>query len=127
MTRTIMPEDVVQALKPEYVAPLVAALCSDKLSNPTGGLYETGSGWIARTRWQRARGVDFPLDRPLMPENVSKKLAKIVDFDDGRADHPENQVDGSKYSNENMAKFLKVWQSLKVFGRIKFANELIFR
>ncbi|KAF2815412.1 Fox2 protein [Mytilinidion resinicola] len=108
MTRTIMPEDVVQALRPEYVAPLVMALCSDKLSNPTGGLYEAGVGWIAKTRWQRARGADFPLDKSLTPEDVLKEFASIVNFDDGRADHPENQADGSKYSNINMAKYLKV-------------------
>lgn len=58
MTRTIRPEEEVQMLKPEYVAPLVSALCSE---NPpaTGQLYEAGSGYFAATRWQRARGIDF--------------------------------------------------------------------
>jgi multifunctional beta-oxidation protein len=50
MTRTVMPEDMIQALKPEYVAPLVVALCSDKCPTPTGGLYESGCGWVAATR-----------------------------------------------------------------------------
>ena len=58
MTRTVWPEEMVQAVKPEYVAPLVAALCSEK-PPATGQLYEAGSGWFAATRWQRARGVDF--------------------------------------------------------------------
>lgn len=59
MTRTVRPEEEVQMLKPDYVSPLVAALCSD---NPpaAGQLYEAGSGYFAATRWQRARGVDFP-------------------------------------------------------------------
>lgn len=62
MTRTVWPEEQVQALKPEYVAPLVVALCSE---NPpaSGQLYEAGSGWFAATRWQRARGVDFDLEQ----------------------------------------------------------------
>ena len=58
MTRTVRPEDEVLAMKPEYVAPLVAALCSEK-PPAAGQLYEAGTGWFAATRWQRARGVDF--------------------------------------------------------------------
>lgn len=60
LTRTIMPEEMVQALKPDYVAPLVVALCSNKVPTPTGGLFEVGSGWIAKTRWQRSGGAPLP-------------------------------------------------------------------
>ena len=72
LTRTIMPEDLVQALKPNYVAPLVVALCSDMVPQPSGGLYEVGSGWIASTRCQRAGGHDFPSNIVLTPEHVVK-------------------------------------------------------
>jgi multifunctional beta-oxidation protein len=58
-------------MKPEYVAPLVAVLCSDKCPDPYGHLYEAGTGWFAATRWQRARGVDFPHDQGVpAPERV---------------------------------------------------------
>lgn len=60
MTRTVWAEQAVNSLKPDYVAPLVAALCSEKPPS-AGQLYEAGSGWFAATRWQRARGVDFPI------------------------------------------------------------------
>ncbi|KAI1435647.1 hypothetical protein GGR50DRAFT_655156 [Xylaria sp. CBS 124048] len=90
MTATIMPPELVQAFKPDYIAPLVLALSSDKIpTNPTGGLYEVGSGWCGQTRWQRSGGVGFPLDTKLQPEEVVKNWAKIVDFEDGRADHPD--------------------------------------
>ncbi|KAI0395919.1 hypothetical protein F5Y17DRAFT_421973 [Xylariaceae sp. FL0594] len=90
MTATILPPELVQAFKPDYIAPLVLALCSDKIpEEPTGGLYEVGSGWVGKTRWQRSGGVGFPLDVKLEPEEVLKNFAKIVDFEDGRADHPE--------------------------------------
>jgi multifunctional beta-oxidation protein len=73
MTRTVRSEEEVQALKPEYVAPLIAALCSDSCPDPTGRLYESGSGWFAQTRWHRARGVDFPHDEGIpSPEAVFK-------------------------------------------------------
>ncbi|KAL8947370.1 MAG: hypothetical protein Q9222_006348 [Ikaeria aurantiellina] len=102
MTRSIMPEDMVQAFKPEQVAPLVAALCSDKVPKPgTGHLYEVGSGWHARTRWQRSGGHGFPVDVKLTPEAVSKAWKDIVNFDDGRADNPEDSQDGLKSIMKN--------------------------
>lgn len=95
MTATIMPEEMVQAFKPDYIAPLVLALCSDKCPTPTGGLYEVGSGWCGRTRWQRSGGHGFPVDVKLVPEEVVKHWERIVNFDDGRADHPEKAADST--------------------------------
>lgn len=89
MTRTVMPEEMVQAFKPEYIAPLVLALCSDKVpKDPTGLLYEVGSGWAGRTRFERSFGVAFPREKPLTPEDVAKTWDQIVDFDNGKADYP---------------------------------------
>lgn len=103
MTRSIMPEEMVQAFKPEQVAPLVLALCSDKVPKPpTGNLFEVGSGWHARTRWQRSGGQGFPVDVKLTPEEVVKGWSNIINFDDGRADHPEDGQDGLKSIMNNM-------------------------
>lgn len=103
MTRSIMPEEMVQAFKPEQVAPIVVALSSDKVPQPaTGGLFEVGSGWHARTRWQRSGGYGFPIDVKLTPEAVVKAWKQIVNFDDGRADHPEDSQDGLKSIMNNM-------------------------
>ena len=103
MTRSIMPEDMVQAFKPEQVAPLVVALSSDKVPQPpTGNLYEVGSGWQARTRWQRSGGHGFPVDVQLTPEAILNAWDSIVNFDDGRTDHPEDSQDGLKSIINNM-------------------------
>ncbi len=97
MTRSIMPEEMVQAFKPDYVAPLVLLLSSDKVPDPpTGRLYEVGSGWHAQTRWQRSGGHGFDTSTPLTPEAVRREWKRIVNFDDGRADHPESPQDGLK-------------------------------
>ncbi|TVY91824.1 Peroxisomal hydratase-dehydrogenase-epimerase [Lachnellula willkommii] len=97
MTRTIMPEEMVQAFKPDYIAPLVVALSSDKVPKPpTGGLFEVGSGWVGRTRWQRSGGHGFPVDVKLTPEEVVKNWKGITNFDDGRADHPEDPQEAMK-------------------------------
>ncbi|OJJ46581.1 hypothetical protein ASPZODRAFT_66013 [Penicilliopsis zonata CBS 506.65] len=104
MTRTIMPEEMVQAFKPDYVAPLVALLCSDMAPEPsTKGLYECGSGWFSCTRWQRSGGHGFPVDETLTPEAIVSEWKKIVDFDDGRADHPEDTQAGSERIMANMS------------------------
>jgi multifunctional beta-oxidation protein len=95
MTRTIMPEEMVQAFKPDYVAPMVVLLCSDKCPEPTGGLFEVGSGWQGRTRWQRTAGHAFPIDVKLTPEAVLKVWDDVVTFD-SRSDHPDNPQDGLK-------------------------------
>ena len=103
MTRSIMPEEMVQAFKPEQVAPLVVALSSDDVPKPpTGGLFEVGSGWHARTRWQRSGGHGFPVNVKLSPEAVVKAWQDIINFDDGRADHPEDSQDGLKSIMTNM-------------------------
>ena len=104
MTRSIMPEEMVQSFKPDYVAPLVVLLCSDLVPEPgTKGLYECGSGWFTCTRWQRAGGHGFPVDVQLTPEEVVKHWNAIANFDDGRADHPEDGGSGAEKIMANMS------------------------
>ena len=42
LTATVMPEDILAKLKPEYVVGLVAYLCHDSCTE-TGGLFEVGT------------------------------------------------------------------------------------
>lgn len=49
MTRTIWSEENVRKMSADYVAPLLAALCSEK-PPATGQIFETGGGWIGHTR-----------------------------------------------------------------------------
>jgi len=78
MTETVMPKEVVEALKPDYVAPLVLFLAHESCPE-NGALIEVGAGYIAKQRWQRSEGVVF---RPseLTPENIKSKWGKITDF-----------------------------------------------
>lgn len=103
MTRTILPEEMVQAFKPDYIAPLVLALCSDKVPDqPSGRLYEVGSGWAGRTRFQRSGGVSFPRNKTLTPEDIAASWDKIVDFDDGKADYPTQLADALKWMSADI-------------------------
>jgi len=104
MTRTVWAPEMVEAIKPEYVAPLVSALCSGT-PPATGQLYEAGCGKFSATRWQRARGVDFDHSKGVPSvEEVAKAFSKICDFDDGQADNPESPAEGSKYTMGNVIK-----------------------
>lgn len=47
MTATVMPEEVLSMLAPEYVAPFVAYLCHESCEE-NGSLYEVGAGFIAK-------------------------------------------------------------------------------
>ena len=79
MTRTVRPADEVDAMRPEYVAPMIALLCSDVCPTPTNGLYECGIGWFGQTRWQRARGVDFPIDDGVPSAEAVAKVGRPED------------------------------------------------
>ena len=86
MTATIMPAEVVEMLKPEYVAPLVGYLAHESCKD-TNRLFQVGSCWISEIRRQRTGGHTFPVDRPITSEAVSQQWAKITNFDDGQAHH----------------------------------------
>jgi multifunctional beta-oxidation protein len=95
MSQSVMPSEVSELIKPDYVAPLVLLLCSDKLPNPTGNLYEVGGGRVSQTRWIRSGGYAFPTGGNLTPEQVLHKWDLVTAFDE-RADHPWSPEEGAK-------------------------------
>ena len=46
----------------------------------SGALFEITGGWAAQTRWQRAGGHGFPINKQLTPEDVVSKWKIISDF-----------------------------------------------
>lgn len=62
MIRTVWPGEKVHLMNPDYVAPVVVALCSER-PPATGQIFESGGGWIGATRWQRTRGFDFEQEK----------------------------------------------------------------
>ena len=87
MTETVMPKEVVAALKPEFVAPFVAFLAHDSCTD-NGAMYEVGAGYIAKQRWQRTEGVQYDTEK-LTIESVRDQWAKVNDFSKG-ATFPES-------------------------------------
>ncbi|MEP6866220.1 MAG: SDR family NAD(P)-dependent oxidoreductase, partial [Deltaproteobacteria bacterium] len=85
MTETVLPKELLEALKPEYVSALVAKLAHEGTED-SGGLYEVGGGFYAKLRWERAKGKTFRLGRNITPEDVNSAWKTISDFKDG--EHP---------------------------------------
>ncbi|TFJ83425.1 hypothetical protein NSK_005265 [Nannochloropsis salina CCMP1776] len=91
MTASVMPPDLVEALKPEYVAPVVAFLAHASVPE-SGGIFELGAGWVSRLRWQRSRGGFFQL-ASFSPEAVRDKFEEISDFDGHPTSYPTSNND----------------------------------
>ncbi|NWR74248.1 DHB4 enzyme, partial [Centropus unirufus] len=81
LTQTVMPQDLVDAFKPEYVAPLVVWLCHESCAE-NGSLFEVGAGWIGKLRWERSLGaIVRGKNQPMTPEAVRDQWEKVCDFD----------------------------------------------
>uniref|UniRef100_A0A670JH01 Peroxisomal multifunctional enzyme type 2 n=1 Tax=Podarcis muralis TaxID=64176 RepID=A0A670JH01_PODMU len=80
LTQTVMPQDMLDAFKPEYVAPLVLWLCHESCQE-NSGLFEVGAGWIGKLRWERSLGaIVRQKNQPMTPEEVQNKWEIICDF-----------------------------------------------
>jgi NAD(P)-dependent dehydrogenase (short-subunit alcohol dehydrogenase family)/acyl dehydratase/predicted lipid carrier protein YhbT len=99
LTETILPKEVTEALKPEYVSPLVAVLCHES-SQENGGLFEVGGGFISKLRWQRTEGARFKLGRNITPELVQSHWERITDF--GKATFPADVAEATQPVMENL-------------------------
>ncbi|KAJ8502009.1 hypothetical protein ONZ45_g11934 [Pleurotus djamor] len=101
MTATVWPQEMLDAFKPDFVAPVVGYLTSEDNEDTTGSLFEISGGWAAQTRWQRAGGHGFPVNKPLTPEDIAAKWSVITTFDDGRTTNPSSTQEALQQLLEN--------------------------
>ncbi len=80
LTEGIMPEALLNVLQPDAVAPFVLWLCHESC-NETGGLFETGGGWISKLRWERSESAVLESDT-LTPEGASTVWDQMSHFDE---------------------------------------------
>jgi NAD(P)-dependent dehydrogenase (short-subunit alcohol dehydrogenase family) len=94
MTESLMPPEILEKLKPEFVTPLVAYLSSEDCEE-TGGIYSVGGGHFARIALMEGPGYQQAVTEPITVEDIKGNFEKV------------NTLEGAKYhanlSEENAA------------------------
>ncbi|WP_230206650.1 hypothetical protein [Novosphingobium sp. Gsoil 351] len=81
MTEGVLPKEVTDALKPEYVTPAVILLAHESCPT-TGKLFEVGGGWVSQTRWEQTQGVFFNDD--FSSEQLAERWGEATSFEGSR-------------------------------------------
>jgi hypothetical protein len=77
-----MPEDVIGKVKPEYVAPIVAWLCSEQCK-VSGKMFSAGGGYFSRAAVVEGPGVVFAADQEISIEMILENLDQIMSLENG--------------------------------------------
>ena len=98
MTKSVIPEVLYEALKPEMVAPLVALLAHEECPD-SGVMYEVGGGFVSRVRWERSQGHLFK-PTEITPEAILAKHEHLSDFEKNIS-YPTSNQDMIEIISEN--------------------------
>ncbi len=78
LTEDVLPPDLFQKLKPEFVTPLVLYLCSEQCP-VTGGIYNAGAGFFNRAALLTGPGLSLSSGQTIpSPEDVAEHWAEIL-------------------------------------------------
>lgn len=80
MTATVMPPDLLENLKPEWVVPLVTVLAHSSNSQESGSVFEVGGGHVSKLRWERSKGALLKADDSLTPGAILQKWDQVANF-----------------------------------------------
>ena len=80
MTESLMPEDVIEQIKPEYVTPAVTYMVSEDA--PTGVIIAAGAGVFTRVMIHETKGVYLGTGDELTAENIESSWDQISDMED---------------------------------------------
>ncbi len=94
MTATVMPPDMVEKLKPDYVSPIVAYMCSEECTD-SGIIFVAGAGYFSRAVMVEGPGVTLKATEGISIEDIRDRLADIKKLEGAQ---PFNQ------SNEEIAR-----------------------
>ena len=76
LTATVMPPQVVEKLKPEFVSPLAAYLVSEPCEL-SGAMMVAGAGYFSRAAVVEGPGVFFDAPEAVTPDDIAAKIGDI--------------------------------------------------
>jgi NAD(P)-dependent dehydrogenase (short-subunit alcohol dehydrogenase family) len=100
MTATVMPPDMVEKLKPDYVSPIVAYMCSEDCTD-SGIIFVAGAGYFSRAVMVEGPGITLDAKKGITIEDIRDRLADIKKLEGAQ---PFNQ------SNEEIARLSSALQ-----------------
>lgn len=83
LTATVMPPDVVDRVKPEFVAPMVVYMCSDTFSE-SGKIFTAGGGYFSRAAVVEGPGVFLDTGVEITPDIIAENIEQISSLEGGR-------------------------------------------
>jgi NAD(P)-dependent dehydrogenase (short-subunit alcohol dehydrogenase family) len=82
MTESLMTPEALEKLRPEFVSPMVAYLCSEQCQR-TGEIWSAGAGTFARIEYREAPGLRITGRAPTL-EDVADNIERIADLSTNR-------------------------------------------
>lgn len=82
MTENLLPAEVLEQIKPEFVSPLVAYLCSEACGE-TGGIYTAAGGHFGRISIMEGKGFTFHRSTVTI-DDIQEKFEVINQMDDAK-------------------------------------------
>src|SRR4051812_1256161 len=79
MTEGLLPPQLVEYMRPEFVSPAVAWLCSEEC-DASGEIIAATAGNYARVQYFQSEGVQFDPDQPVTIEMLAEKIGTIRDL-----------------------------------------------
>jgi NAD(P)-dependent dehydrogenase (short-subunit alcohol dehydrogenase family) len=80
LTATVMPPEVVEKVKPEFVSPLAAYLVSEQCEL-SGAMMVSGGGYFSRAAVTEGPGIFFDDPYAVTIEDVASKLGEITSLE----------------------------------------------
>jgi NAD(P)-dependent dehydrogenase (short-subunit alcohol dehydrogenase family) len=96
MTAGVMPPDLVEKLKPDYVSPMVVYMCSEECTD-SGIVFVAGAGYFSRAVMVEGPGITLDAKKGVTIEDIRDRLADIKKLEGAQ---PFNQ------SNEEIARLV---------------------
>lgn len=124
ITETVMPQDILAALKPEMVAPFVAYLCHSN-SKENGSLFELGAGYCAKVRLERSPGVLLKVDNPSYnADAVTAILPSSLDFS-SNVQYPDSMTEVDWVGLVKQSRSLSKMNDQGKSDKVRFDNQIV--